>query len=590
MSNGSPHGLTGPDVRNLMASAAGRKPADVLIVNVNLVNIHTSRVEENVSIALAKDRIAAAGPDLERLIGEETTVLDGRGRVCVPGMIDPHTHLDSVFSVRAFARLALLSGNTTAVTETAMIAGAAGAAGLEAFLTEASGSPMRIFFLAPPLVPPFPTLETSAGLSYRDFSRILRRKDVVGVGETYWRPALDLGDDVTRRFALARNLGKTLEGHAAGARGFNLTAYRAGGVSSCHESTTSEEALERLALGMAVQIREGYIRTELPAMKELATRRDLDSSNLMLCTDQASPEMLMRRGVMNELVRRAVATGFDPHQAIRMVTINPARYFGLSDLGRLSPGALADIVLVDDLERMNPEMVLCGGRVVAQKGVLTVDIPDGSYPPELYKTLKMKPLTPKDFAIAAPSGPVRVRAVAVAGETITREEIVETVSRRGRISSDPEIDLIKIAVFNKHAREPRGALGLARGFGLRRGAIATSLIWDTNNILAAGATDREMAFAVNRLLKIQGGLTAVRGEKVLAELPLPVAGIISEKPYQDLDADITNLEDVIRSLGCELTRPFLTLQTFCFTGLPFLRLTDKGLVDVRKGGLVELLV
>ncbi|MEW5722555.1 MAG: adenine deaminase C-terminal domain-containing protein [Thermodesulfobacteriota bacterium] len=581
---------TAADLHGLMSVAAGRRPADKVIRHINLVNVHLPRVEKDVALALHRDRIAATGPDLDHLIGPRTEVIEGGGRTAVPGLIDAHTHLDSMFTVREFARLALVSGNTTAVSEAAMIAGAAGSAGVEGFMAEAAGLPLRVLFLAPPLVPPFPHLETSAGLDFPSFRKILRRPEVVGLGETYWRPALDLPSRVTRRFAAARKSGKTLEGHAAGAHGPNLTAYRAGGITSCHESTTAQEALEKLALGITVMVREGYIRRELPAMAPLTRMKDLDTRRLILCTDLASPKMLLKSGVLNELVRRAVKTGFDVLKALQMVTLNPADYFGLRDLGRLDPGALADLVLFDDLDRLNAELVLVGGRVVAEGGRLTVDLPDFTYPPGLHRSFRLERLAPGDFGLRAPSGPVQVRAVAVVNETITREELVRTTSERGRIKADPEKDLQKIAMFDKHSAPPRGSVGLARGWGLRAGALASSLNWDANNVFVVGASDREMARAANRLLELEGGIVVVKGGRVLAEMPLPVGGIISEKTFRELLAEGDAVEKAVWDLGSKLTRPFLTLQTFCFTGLPFLRLTDKGLVDVRKGELVEVVV
>ena len=577
-------------IAELMETAAARRPADLIIRGVDLVNVHIPRIEPMVDIAVNQGRIASVGPGLDRLIGAETKVIDGQGLTALPGMIDSHTHLDSIIGVREFARHALLSGNTTVATEAAMVAGAAGIQGVAAFMAEASDLPLRVYFLAPPLVPPFPKFETSAGLDFDTFSALLERPEFVGVGETYWRPALDMPPRIMKRFAEAKKLGKTLEGHAAGARGDNLMAYRAGGIMSCHESTNSDEALERLALGMAVQIREGYIRSELPAMEKLAAMKNLDTRRLILCTDQASPEMLLKTGVMNELVRRAVAVGFNRLTAIQMVTLNPADHFGLRDLGRLSPGALADIVLVDGLDSLNPQMVLTDGRVVVEKGQLTVPIPDHQYPEELLHTFQIEKISPADFKVPAPSGPVKIRAVAAAGETITKEEIVDAVSVDGEVRTDPENDLVKIAMFNKHSREVRGSVGFARGMGFKQGAAAVSLNWDSNNLFCVGVADEEMALAANRLLQLQGGLVVVKGAEILAELPLPVAGIISEKSLEQVQTESNRVEQAVKSLGSTLTRPFLTFQTFCFTGLPFLRLTDKGLVDVRKGCFVDLFV
>ncbi len=587
--NNSPR-LSVSQLKNLMATAAGRRPADVLIRGVDLVNVHLPRIDKNYSVAIAGERIAAAGPDLEHLKGPRTRVIEGRGRLALPGMIDSHTHLDGIFTVREFARHALLSGHTACVTEMAMIANAAGKDGVLAFMDEASGIPMRVFFSAPPLVPPFPALETSAGLSLTDFKKILRRPDVVGVGESYWRPVMDLEPWTVSRFAEARGLSKTLEGHAAGARGANLQAYRAGGIISCHEAITPEEVLERLALGMTAQIREGYIRREIGAMGPLAELKGLDTRRLILATDMASPEMMLKTGIMNELVRSAVRVGFEPLKAIQMVTLNPADYFGFRDLGRLDPGALADIVLADNIDDLNVQLVMVGGRVVAENGRLTECIPNFLYPPELYSTFRLEKITSADLALRAPSGPVRVRAVAVSTETVTREEILLVQSVRGRIGSDPERDIVKAAVFNKHSQKPQGGIGLAKGFGLKSGAVATSLIWDTNNLLCVGVTDQEMALAANRLIANQGGLVVVQGRKILAEMPLPVGGVISEEPLRELLRQGGAVEKAAHSLGCTLARPFLALQTFCFTGLPFLRLTDRGLVDVRKGGLVPVVL
>lgn len=576
-------------IRRSLQAALGRCPADTVITRVSLINVYSGEIFPEGSLAISGDRIVHAGAARPELAGPKTKVIDGQGGVLLPGLIDAHTHLDSMFTCAAYAAYALATGNTTAVTEMAMIGNAVGRTGIDWFMEEAGGLPMRIRFLAPALTPPFPELETSRGLRRGEFASLLKNRDVLGIGEAYWPRVTGLDPRVLEGYALAQRLNKTREGHAAGARNENLTAYVAAGTTSCHESTTLEEALERLRLGLAVMIREGMVRRELEAVAPLA-QKGVDLHRVMLVSDTFDPADLVRGQGMTALLARAVKLGIPPVTAVQMLTRNPADYYHLRDLGGIAPGKLADLVLVNDLRAFECLRVWVGGRQVAEEGHVLLPPVPFAYPPEARQSFSLPPIQPDVFAVTASGSESTVRIVKAAGATITRETKVRLLARQGRLVSDPERDILKMAVFSRLDERGRPALGFAEGIGLQSGAVASSLNWDTNNILVIGVSDREMALAVNRLIEMGGGLVVVEGEKVLTTIPLPIMGLISEAPLPELARQIQALEQAFRTLGSDLDNPFLTLQTFCFTGLPFIRLTDQGLADIRTRTFLDLVV
>jgi len=576
-------------VRERILTAQGRKKADLVIENIQLVNVYSREIHPSFSVGLSQDRIAYVGPEPDPLIGPKTQVVAGQGKYLLPGFIDAHTHLDSIFTCGAYSPYALATGNTTAITEMAMIANVLGKTGVDWFMEEAGRQPLRIFFLAPALTPPYPELETSQGLSRETFRRILKKPLVLGVGEAYWPQVTGLDPRVMSAYALALRLNKTREGHAAGAREENLMAYAAAGTTSCHEATTLDEALDRLRLGLAVMIREGFVRREFQAIAPIA-RQGVDLHRMMIVSDLFDPADLVRGRGMNALLARAVELGIDPLVAVQMVTRNVADYYGLRDLGGVAPGKLADLVLVENLRDFECLQVWVGGRLAVDRGRPLLSSDPFVYPPEARRSFSLSRIDPGILALPAPHPETTVRVVKAVGPTITRESTVRLVSQKGFLEADPGQDVLKMAVFQRLEALPRPALGFAQGIGLKKGAVATSLGWDANNLLVIGVSDREMALAVNRLLDLAGGWVVVAGEQVLAEMPLPIMGLISEEPLPALQRQIEAVEQAFRTLGSDLERPFLTLQTFCFTGLPFIRLTDKGLADIRTKKFLDLVV
>ncbi len=571
----------------LIKTALGYEKADVVFTDGQLVNVYSGEIIPHLWVAFKGDRIAHVGEPHPEMVDENTVVHELEDRFLVPGFIDGHTHLDSIFQVRSYLEYALAYGNTTAVSEVAMIANAFGEKGVEYFLMETKALPLRVFVLAPPLVPPFPELETSRPFSSSFFRKLLEMERCLGVGETYWPRIVGLEERALNQYQISDILGKTREGHAAGARNTRLMAYAAAGTSSCHEATDLDEALERLRLGIAVMIREGYVRRELEAISGIA-RQPVDLQNVMMVTDLADPEELVQTGGMNLLLKKAVALGFDPVKAIQMVTINVARYFGLRDLGGLAPGKLADMVVLDDLEDFQCSQVWAGGRLVARDGKLDIDQPEYEYPKEARRSVAIAISDPDLFQIHAHEKEAGIRVVEIENETITRETICRIKRVKEKWVADPEKDILKTAVFNKSLPDNGPSLSFVKGVGLRQGAIATSLIWDTNNVLVIGVSDREMAFALNRLISLGGGIVVAKEREVIAQLPLPICGIISPEPLPDIVKEMKKVEDACRRLGSKLTRPLLTFQTLPFTGLPYLRPTDRGLADIRKGRLVPL--
>ncbi len=571
----------------ILRAAKGAEPIDTIITNARILNVFTNAIDEHRAVCIKDGFIAAIEENREAEKRTARETIDAAGLYLCPGLIDAHTHLDNMLPFYELVPYSLAGGTTTIVTECTMTGTACGINGIDSFVESTKGYPVRCYFVAPALTPPFPRMEGAMGVTFPQFARLLKREDFLGIGEGYWTRVVEGDEAVLERYALALSLGKTLEGHSAGAHGDKLNQYLATGITSCHESVTSDEALEKLRNGVWVMIREGWVRSEI---EELARLKDtgVDERRLILVSDTFDPVMLFNEGYMDVIVKRAVECGFTPMQAIKMVTINAADYFGLRYLGAIAPLRHADILFLTDLATLSIETVMTNGEIVWSGGRYRKRIIPFKYPPEMLRTIKTDRVSESDFCVEA-LDEQGVRIIVVANETITREKRVTLSVANGHLQKDVKQDIIPVAVINRKRGKTMGR-GFIQGTGIRFGAVATTVVWDTGNIIAIGSSERDMAAAVNHLVDIQGGYSVVKEGKVIYDFPMPVYGLIPPYSMQRIEEKTRTLETAMKAIGSSLTRPFLTLQTIPFTGLPFLRITDKGLADIKEKKLVPLFV
>lgn len=578
-------------LRSLIDTALGKEKADLAVVNGSLVNVYTGELQERIGLAIKGERIAYVGPEPDHTIGPQTIVLDAQGKVMIPGFIDGHAHLDSQCTVSEYLRYAIPTGTTTIITETSGIGNVLGYPGVLKFVENLRDQPMLVYALSPSEVPISPTFESSSLFLPEHVEELLRLPEVAGVGETFWPRVVDSDPfvlDVLRSCLEAR---KAVQGHSAGAKGNKLAAYAAAGVSSCHEPITVEEAVDRLRLGLHVMIREGSIRQDLEAVAPIKDR-NVDLRRLILVSDGLWLPELISRGYLDYVVQKAIDLGFHPITAIQMATLNVAEHFGLDLLvGGIAPHRYANINVIPDLETVTPDYVISKGRVVAKDGKLLIAPRTDEYPEAMKQTVHLPArLCAEDFRISAPASQVKARVITIVRDMITGELQMDVSAPEGVIHADPRSDVLKVAIINRHDGRGQKFVGLIRGFGLRAGAYAASLGWDANNIAVVGASELDMAAAVNRIHELQGGIVLCEGGVVYEEIPLQIGGIMSELAAEAIVRRSQRIDERLRELGSKLPNPFLSLQTLAFTPLPFLRVTENGLLDVRQKRLVSLFV
>ncbi len=576
------------DADHLMRVALGHSPPDLLLRGGRVVNVYSSEVLDGWEVAIAGDRIAAVAPPESISAGPGTRVLDVAGKVIAPGFIDGHTHMDSLFLPEALTPWALTGGTTTIITEIEILGSAMGLPGLEWFLRAMQQQPVRFYATAP--MATYLSTDDGAGrpmLSSADIEKLLDDPRILGLGEVYWHRLMAEPENVLPLIEACRRRGKRVEGHTAGARGLKLQACVAAGVESCHEPITPEEALERLRAGMHVMLREGSVRRDLQAVAPLK-EKGVSLRRAILVSDSIWPQALVTRGYMDGIVQRAVDLGFDPVEAIQMATLNVAEHFGLDrELGGIAPGRWADLLILPDLGRIRPEGVLVGGEIVVWNGECRVS-PSAPPPPKIGSPSFPRPVTADVFALVAPGrqSTARVRAIRIRGDILTGELAVTLPVERGRVVVNPEHDLLKVAAFDRFG-QGRLALGVLHGFGLKSGAVATSLCFDSADVIVVGASDEAMAQAARAVLDAGGGYGVVKDGRVEL-LPMPIGGIISPLSVPEIAARLDAIERSIRSLGSELRNPFLTLQILTFMAIPALRITSRGLLDVKSIRPVDL--
>ena len=574
--------------KELMRVAQGLAAADLVIVNARVANVYTGEMQDDFSIAVKGRWIAYVGKEPRENIGGATVVIDAAGKTVIPGFIETHTHLAQFYDSSEFVRFAIKGGTTTVVTETMEVFPVAGFEGVVDFLDAYRDQPLKVFATMPAMVS---ISQTCNGISLETVQRLLKRDDILGMGESYWQAVLKNPDQFLPVFEETLRCGKTLEGHSAGASGRKLMAYAAAGVSSCHEPITAEEALERLRLGMYVMIREGSIRRDLEAVSRIKDR-GVDLRRAILATDSVDPYDLLEKGYLEYVVQKAIDVGFHPMDAIRMATLNAAEHFSIDGIvGGIAPGKYADMVIIPDLRTIRPECVVSSGKIAVQDGEFRIAPRRHAYTERSRSSVHLPAeLTPEDFAIRvdASVSSVDVRVMDLVTELVTKEMKATMPVSGGLIQSDTGRDIIKAAAIDRTHNPGRKFVGLVRGFRMREGAFAISTAWDTSDIVVVGADDADMALAVNRVRAMQGGMVVCCRGRIMAEFALPIWGMATEIPMETIVEKLSAIDKAAAGLGVGFSRPYLTLGTLTTSAIPFLKICEEGLVNLRDGKTVDL--
>jgi adenine deaminase len=560
-----------PDLARRLAVARGDEPADLVVRGGRVFSVFTREWLET-DIAIVDGHIAGLG------VYDGAEVLDASGRFVVPGFVDAHMHLETTkLLVDEFARLVLPLGTTTVVADPHEIANVLGTDGVHWLLDVCGGLPLDVFFMASSCVPASSFESPRRPFSPGDLEGLLRRRRVIGLAEMMNFPGVVSGDE-HELAKLALPGARHVDGHAPGVVGRTLNAYAAAGIYSDHEAFTIEEGRERLRAGMWLLIREASAARNLQALIPLA--REYGPHRIAFCTDDREPEHISDDGHINTMVRDAVAARIPPEDALAMATLNPAIWHGLDRLGAIAPGYQADLLLLPELESFVPETVLKRGRPVGE--IERVEVPEW-----VKHTVRIRHVAARDFAIPWDGGEARVIGV-IPDQIVTESLVEEPAVMNGHAVADPERGLAKIAVVERHLGTGRHAVGLVRGFGLRSGALASTFSHDAHNIVVVGMDDQDMARAIARLTEIGGGVVVVEDRGVRAELPLPIAGIISDAPLGKVVEASRGCIEAAARLGCTLPSPFQTMAFLALSVIPSLKITDHGLVDVDRFELVPL--
>jgi len=558
-------------LRRRLAVARGDEPADLVVRGGRVLSVFTKEWLET-DVAIVDGVVAGLGEY------EGRDALDTSGQYVVPGFVDAHMHLESTKLLPdEFARLVLPLGTTTVVADPHELANVLGTDGVHWLLDACAGLPLDFYFMASSCVPASPFESPRRPLTTGDLESLLRRRRVLGVAEMMNFPGVIAGEE-SELAKLALGVSGHVDGHAPGVLGKALNAYAAAGIRSDHEALTIEEGRERLRAGMWLLIREASMARNLLDLLPLV--RELGTDRIAFCTDDRDPEDIAEAGHINGMVRAAVAAGIAPEDALVLGSWNAARWHRLDHLGAIAPGYQADLLVLPDLERFEPAVVLKAGRPVRE-------IPRPEVPEWVKHTVRISPVSAADFRIPWAGGKARVIGL-VPDQVVTEHLVEEPTVRDGAAVADPGRDLVAIAVVERHLGTGRIGRALVRGTGLARGALASTVAHDAHNIVVVGVSPEDMAFAVNRLAELGGGIVAVEDGSVRAELALRVAGLLADAPLEEVIRGSLACNEAAHALGWSGATPFLTLSFLGLSVIPHLKLTDRGLVDVDRFELVSL--
>ncbi len=583
----------------LVDVAMGRTPADLVIRNGRWVNVYSGEIVPNTDIAVAAGRFAYVGPDASHTIGDGTQVVDAAGRYLVPGLCDAHMHVESgLVTVTEFARAVIPHGTTSMFIDPHEIANVLSLAGVKLMNDEAQSLPINILVQVPSCVPSAPGLERAgAELSAEDVRQALGWPNIIGLGEMMNFPGVAANDPkMTAEISATQAARLTVGGHYASpdlGRAFH--AYAAGGPADDHEGTTVDDAIARVRQGMRAMLRLGSAWYDVAAQVKAITERGVDPRNFVLCTDDSHSGTLVNDGHMNRVVRHAIAQGLKPITAIQMATLNTAQHFGLErELGSIAPGRRADLIITSHLAELPIEMVFARGKLLAEGGKLSADIPAYDYPDSAKNTVKLgKKLTATDFDIAAPgAAEVNVRVIGV----VENQAPTKALERRlpvasGLVQMDRANDVCQIALVERHRATGEVVNAFVSGFGYTKDcAMASTVAHDSHHMIVVGTNKADMAQAANRLQEVGGGIVMISEGRELALVELPVAGLMSDERAEAVAVKAGRLVEAMRECGCELNNAYMQHSLLALVVIPELRISDMGLIDVTRFAKTDVII
>ena len=582
----------------LIDVAMGRTPADTVIRNGRWVNVHSGEIIANTDIAIIAGRFAYVGPDASHAIGPKTKVIDANGRYLVPGLCDGHMHVESgMVTVTEFARAVIPHGTTTMFIDPHEIANVLGLPGVKLMHDEAAGLPINVLVQMPSCVPSAPGLENAgASLGVAEVKEAMAWPNIIGLGEMMNFPGVTLKDEkMLGEIAATQAAHKTVGGHYASPDlGLPFHGYVAGGPADDHEGTRIEDAIARVRQGMRAMLRLGSAWYDVAAQIKAVTERGIDSRNFILCTDDSHSGTLVHEGHMNRVIRHAIAQGLKPITAIQMATLNTAQHFGLErELGSITPGRRADLILTSDLTALPIEMVIARGEVLAEDGKLIADIPAYAYPESARNTVKMgRKLAAGDFDIAAPAGANQVKARVIGvieNQAPTRALECPLKVSQGLVEMDRDNDVCQIALVERHRATGQVTNAFVSGFGYNTDcAVASTVAHDSHHMIVVGTSKADMAIAANKLGEVGGGIVVVSKGKVLALVELPIAGLMSDERAEVVAEKAGKMVEAMARCGCTLNNAYMQHSLLALVVIPELRISDIGLIDVTRFARTEL--
>ena len=575
-------------INSMNAVAMGDKKADIILKNCSLVNVYTKEINSSIQVAIIQDRIAYVGPDATHAAGSKTTIIDLEGKYLTPGFADPHVHIDQFVMPSELAKQSLLCGTTSLFSDPIDIVSVCGFAGLKQFVKSCSGLPIRIFSVTPGGLPVDPKFSHGKALSISEEKSALKLDSIVGLGEVFsWTKVTSRDPQTMKKLAQMLDQNCLINGHTAGASDRKLNAYISSGIFSCHEPIDYAQVMERLRLGMWVMMREGSIRRDLKNIIPQVIQNKPYLSRLMFCSDGLDPLDITEYGHIDHCVREAIRLGMDKIDAVSCASKTTFDYYNMGkDLGGIAPGKLADMLVFDDLEQ-KPRRVFVGGKLVASNGSIVTKIRKDVLPSWITKTVKLKPMSEKNFVISSKNQTVTANVIEMDTEIITKLSTADLSVRDENVMPSMDKDIWKVAAFDRTYGSGKGVVGFLKNFGANIGAFASTWSFHENDLIVIGSSEKEMAQAANHLIKSQGGMVIVKEGKVISFLPLQVGGIVSKNPFEDVLYRFTGINQTLRDNGCKFQRPHLMPLFLPFLALPSIRILHSGIIDVKKRSVIS---